>query len=238
MHRSETLVLFLIQCCLRFPPLRPSSASTLSLSPSAPHHPTPHTTWDTDFFPSSSISKLFDIIVAKMCSQSARMSSMPSLSDNSSLSSQPHHCACDAAATLQSLHPRLHRGHSTRNVVVTWPTNDATKNGKATSYRDLSPRCRDMSVQPTRTPKPNLLRDTQHLIHTEHQERASVTHISQRDRDAPERWTCFLCISPVQNAAEMCLQRFASASSHNPSPVEKRDRHAVIQLTTELLGLV
>ena len=35
-------------------------------------------------------------------------------------------------------------------------------------------------------------RDTQHLIHSQHQERASVTHISKRGRDASERRTRLL----------------------------------------------
>ena len=47
---SSFLSFFIVQCCLLFS-ARPPAVSTIYLSPAAPHHPTPHTTWDTDLVP-------------------------------------------------------------------------------------------------------------------------------------------------------------------------------------------
>ena len=43
--------------------------------------------------------------------------------------SLPRHITAAATQLRRSSHPRLHRGHSTRIVVATMPTNDAAKAG-------------------------------------------------------------------------------------------------------------
>ena len=80
--------------------------------PLAPHHPIPHTTWENDLNPPPRFTP-FSTSLSRECAMCLRGGHpCQANSDNSSLSSQTHHCDCDAAATFQFSHPRLHRGHS------------------------------------------------------------------------------------------------------------------------------
>ena len=77
--------------------------------------------------------------------------------------------------------------------------------------------------------------DTQHLTHSQHQERASVTHISQRDRKALALWNHFSITEPVKHPFHIWSVHWFNAAL---TLTKCQHSHVVIHPQTKFLGTV